>query len=589
VRPPRRAPVLVVLAAAVGLPSAQAQDACRGLLQPASAVAECGARPGWELHEDPSGERCCLPRALSLEQLRFLSTGNLSLEEVGKLTGQHYPTSALHDLDRIARGRPAGDDRPVDLTHTWETVGAQLDFLEVRNLYADAPPARRIRVGQWNMERGQELEQILQFLGDPGAWAARYVPRAEDRAAAVEQAREFTPDILIVEELDRVTCRTGYRDAVAGVAARLRMNYAFLPEFLEIDPKMADPALARNAYCFGRGDSEGKRNLEGQAIFSRYPIVEARLHRFAHQGYDWYLEELRAKSEFHKTKYAADLAKDNLFTRLGFQDPWDALSQLRLGSRGWIEAVVRIPTVNGGSQEVKVIEAHLEARGMPKDRAAQMEEITTALRNETRPVIVAGDWNSTNSDGSRVTIWKGIKNYAPYLSGWLTRDEAMRSALKTALTAAFPGVGWAWQGMSLYNIATTLRNPARAHVPLFLPNKSAAIFEHLEEAGFEHEARTNASHGHFKWLGLRTYDVTFSAPRTYGFGLIGTAKLDWIMYRKGAGECLNRVKDSSRVLDQVIEKVPPINDPATVEASKRLGPMSDHMPQIVDFDLKCGS
>jgi endonuclease/exonuclease/phosphatase family metal-dependent hydrolase len=581
---------LAILAAVGSFPGADSRadgTPCAGLLQSSLQRAACGSAPGWVEHRDADGTRCCLPRALSPAELEFLSRGALTPEEAARVIGKGYTSKEAEEL-RVVSGKALQQRGSHDASATLDAVAANLAHLDVRNLYAAPARTGRIRVAQWNMERGQELDQILLFLGNPEEWAARYVTDPKDRPAAIQQAREMRPDILIAEELDRVTCRTGYRDSVAEVAARLKMNYAFMPEFLEIDPKMARPELARNAYCLGHGDSAVKRNLEGQVIFSRFPIVEARMHRFATQGYDWYAGELWSGSDFHKRRYRPEHAKVQVFQRLGFVDPWDALSQLRLGSRGWIEAVVEIPVAGGKPLQVKVVEAHLEALAGPKVRTRQMEEIAEALRGETRPIILGGDWNTTNSDGSKLTVWKAIRNYAPYVSDWISsKDVAIKSAFKYAITAAFPGTGWIFSGVSAFNTVTTLRNPTRKHIRFLAPNKIAQLFGELDRIDVEPMEDTNASWGDLKWLGNRDYAITFSTPKTYAFGLIGQSKLDWIAYRKAPGACLQAVKGSAHVLDRAVDTVDAIKSPEESAAQHRLGPMSDHRPQIVDFDLTC--
>ena len=51
---------------------------------------------------------------------------------------------------------------------------------------------------------------------------------------------------------------------------------------------------------------------------------------------------------------------------------------------------------------VTIVAGHLENRTTPKGRVKQMDEILDLIKPISHPVIVAGDMNTTGSDGSVV-------------------------------------------------------------------------------------------------------------------------------------------------------------------------------------------
>lgn len=104
----------------------------------------------------------------------------------------------------------------------------------------------RIRVVNWNIDRGLRLEEIVRFLEAQRA------------------------DILILQEVDLYARRTGFRNIAEEIAKRLRMNYAFGCEFQELTQ--------------GR---PGAPAYHGQTTLSCWPIQSPRVIRFGHQSDFW--------------------------------------------------------------------------------------------------------------------------------------------------------------------------------------------------------------------------------------------------------------------------------------------------------------
>ncbi len=107
-------------------------------------------------------------------------------------------------------------------------------------------PPRAIRVVDWNIDRGQDLPGILKFLAGAGA------------------------DLLLLQEVDVNTRRTGRLNIAEEIARSLKMNYVWAREFQEL----AQGAPDAPAYI-------------GQATLARWPLAKPRVLRFAHQSSFW--------------------------------------------------------------------------------------------------------------------------------------------------------------------------------------------------------------------------------------------------------------------------------------------------------------
>jgi len=107
-------------------------------------------------------------------------------------------------------------------------------------------PPNSLRIVDWNIERGQQLNGIMDFLASANA------------------------DILILQEVDLNARRTHRLNIAATIARKLEMNYAFGREFEEL--------------------VQGSKNspaYHGQATLSKWPILNPRLIRFSKQSHFW--------------------------------------------------------------------------------------------------------------------------------------------------------------------------------------------------------------------------------------------------------------------------------------------------------------
>jgi endonuclease/exonuclease/phosphatase family metal-dependent hydrolase len=107
-------------------------------------------------------------------------------------------------------------------------------------------PPSSVSVVCWNINRGIQLDRIIEFLGRSKA------------------------DIVVLQEADLNARRTHHLNIAREIAQRLQLNYVFGREFQEL--------------------TQGTRQspaYHGQATLSRWPLANARILRFQQQSSFW--------------------------------------------------------------------------------------------------------------------------------------------------------------------------------------------------------------------------------------------------------------------------------------------------------------
>jgi endonuclease/exonuclease/phosphatase family metal-dependent hydrolase len=183
-------------------------------------------------------------------------------------------------------------------------------------------PRSSIRIVDWNIDRGLQLRSIVDFLGDTNA------------------------DIFILQEVDVNARRTHRLNTAQEIARKLRLNYVFGREFVEL----TQGSKASPAY-------------HGQATLSRWKISKPCIIHFQQQ------------SDFWRPRWF----KPTLPT---FQE--------RLGGRIALAAEISIQGVS-----IICYNLHLESRSNDELRLAQLNEVLqdTGVYDSTQLVVVAGDLN----------------------------------------------------------------------------------------------------------------------------------------------------------------------------------------------------
>lgn len=188
-------------------------------------------------------------------------------------------------------------------------------------------PRSSIRVVDWNIDRGLQLRSIIDFLGDANA------------------------DIFILQEVDINARRTHRLNVAQEIARKLRLNYVFGREFVELTQ-----------------GSNTSPAYHGQATLSRWKISNPRLICF------------RQQSNFWKPRWY-------LPTLEPFQE--------RLGGR-----IALVSEINISGVSIVCYNLHLESRANDELRLAQLDEVLKDARAYNSPhlTVIAGDLNLNASD-----------------------------------------------------------------------------------------------------------------------------------------------------------------------------------------------
>jgi endonuclease/exonuclease/phosphatase family metal-dependent hydrolase len=440
----------------------------------------------------------------------------LSFDELVTLSNTDVPAEALAEkLDRILR-------TPILSNHASDT-----GVRPHRPTVASVGPV--LRAVSWNIERGLNFDLIRLAFTDPEKFKQVTRPSAANEAKIDEQLRILRDaDVVVLNEVDLGMKRTDYRDVAKDLAQALDMNYVFAVEFVEVDRlddlgldqiQLEDPALTQQMREDLKPDPARYRGLHGSAILSRYPIQNARILRLP-LCYDWYQAEKAAISKLESGKR---LAANKLFLER-------IEREVRRGGRMAIIADVQIPDLPEGV--ATVVNVHLENRCKPGCRARQMDALLARIEEIENPVIVAGDLNTSGTNGTPTSIRREIFNRVKDYEFWVS--QALRWGTPASLPLAV---------LTPVKYFKNYLDPTSTHLPVAAPNNEAILFRHVEKFRFiDHQAfdfRGDSEHNlHGKGRTLansnqrarKGFEPTFALKRDFG-GLVGRYKLDWFLIK----------------------------------------------------------
>ncbi len=236
------------------------------------------------------------------------------------------------DLDRLAGDMsvwPPRLERSAPARHLVEQLDSAL--ARVEHTPANLPPpegAPFYRVVAWNVRRGLAYDGILKLL--------RHDPILAEA------------DVLLLTETDKGMARSGNRDVARELAHALGMHAAFVPCYLNLTK---GNAAERSV------EGENTAGLHGNAILSRYPLSELRIHSLPN-------------------------GKDKL-----------AGPEKRVGRQRGLTARVALPGL-----PLTVTCLHLDAHASRAHRALQMEQVLEETTDLGGPRLIGGDWNTTTYD-----------------------------------------------------------------------------------------------------------------------------------------------------------------------------------------------
>jgi endonuclease/exonuclease/phosphatase family metal-dependent hydrolase len=390
-----------------------------------------------------------------------------------------------------------------------------------------------LRVAFWNIERGLNFDLIKLALSDPDGFKQAVLERGAldaNKLANIErQLRTLRDaDIIALNEVDLGMKRTDYRDVARDLAQALGMNYVFGVEFVEVDAlddlglekvQLENPALSQKMREDLRPDPARYLGLHGSAILSRYPIQNARIFRLP-VCHDWFNTE---RAEISKLEKGKRLAANKVFLER-------IEREVRRGGRMAIIADVKIPGLLAGA--ATVVDVHLENKCKPECRSKQMDALLAQIKEVEHPVIVAGDLNTTGTDGTPTSIRREILSRVKNYEFWVT--QALRWGTPASLPLAV---------LTPVKYFKNYLDPTAAHLPVIGANREAILFRHIEHFRFvdqnafdfrgetEHNLHEkNGTLANSNQRARKGFEPTFTLKRDFG-GLVGRYKLDWFFVK----------------------------------------------------------
>lgn len=376
-------------------------------------------------------------------------------------------------------------------------------------------------------------------------------------------------DIVVLQEMEIGVKRSDYRNAAEEIAKALDMNFAYAPQYLEVDPvtlgtekiEMEDGSEDFEAEEYYRVDPEKYKGVFGSAVLSRYPIKHVEVRPLDHQAYDWYEGE---KEKVTFLESARRLGTKTLFLN-------ELTREIKVGGRHYFRVDLDVPGVENNT--VSVINIHLEIKCKPKEREKQIKEILGYIKGIKNPVIMLGDFNAAPTDISPTSAWKIAKNTATNPSALLGLGlQVAGSSLNTPRVAT--------------NIVKNFNDPFAADIKVVAPNPLKDMFELIRDFRFEDKrvfdfrGNSNRSIGNKSGIlansnerGLKGFKTSFSVKRA--LSVIGKYRLDWVFVK-------------SNLYQPEDEKGSYVFAPHFGETLEELNtslvyPVSDHHPSVVDI------
>ncbi len=200
-------------------------------------------------------------------------------------------------------------------------IHATSDSQMARNAATIGP--QTLKVVSWNIDRGTDL------------------------AAIAAELRAQPADLLLLQEVDWNTRRTGRADVAGELAERLGINGVFAVEFEEL------------------GQESGAKAYTGQATLSRLPIRASRILRFRHQSQFWQSQAWLPSSI--------------------------PLFQRRTGER-----IALVTELTFSGRPLVVYNVHLESRSYGRIQMEQLDELLADAKRypSDTSILLAGDLNT---------------------------------------------------------------------------------------------------------------------------------------------------------------------------------------------------
>ncbi len=458
----------------------------------------------------------------------------------------------------------------------------------VDNSHASAMPLRFsqstrfgefLRVAHWNIECGMEYDAIEAVFGSEEQFAAmlnedEFPLGSDERQRVLEQAAMLrAADVIVLNEVDLGMKRTKYRNITADLAARLKMNYAFGVQFVELSPvhlsQELESASAEEKEFSEviKVDPSRYKGLHGVAILSRFPLENVRLVPFKNQPYDWYKSEKNGASMLEKGRRKI---ADKIFLE-------KTLREVRRGGRTTLLADISDARFPNG--RVTIAATHLENRTKSINRVKQLKELLDTVKDIRHPVVLAGDMNTSSSDFTPTSIRREFVKRYGNPQYWIRKGIGYTLGFGLIEDTILDGLTF-WHTQS---------DPTVRHIPFIMPNSERKFFSTLEDFRFSDGGafdfrggdrrsyrNKNKTLANSNERGGKGFVNTYQVTRPIKF--VGKYKLDWIFVKPADLKKPTDRKSSYRFAPHFGRTFAEVNE--TVKDR-----ISDHRPMIVDLPL----
>jgi len=438
-----------------------------------------------------------------------------------------------------------------------------------------------LRVATWNIEKSLTIPEVIRFWTDGKAFEAMLDPeKMEDneqtlKDLARQRERLIQADIVVLQEMEIGIKRSRYLNAAGELAKALQMNYAYAPQYLEVDPvtlgleqiQFEDGSEDTDAMDYYHVDPAKYRGVFGSAVLSRYPIKHVEIRPLKYQPYDWYTGEKQKITFLEKTRrFGSETAFKNEMTR-----------ELKVGGgRGYFRVDLEVPDVPGGV--LTIINIHLEIKCQPIGRTIQMREILDEIKTIKNPLIMLGDFNAASTDISPTSVTRTVKRTLKNPTTWFGAAVNYVSPYGLAINST--------RGAS--NVTKNYNDPFAKHISVVAPNSLFAMFDMIRQfrfddgMAFDFRGDTERSMGAKDKLlansnqrGRKGFKTSFSVKRA--LGIVGKYRLDWIFVKSQMTDPEDR-NGPYRLAPHFGETMEEMN-------SSFKKPLSDHHPSVIDLPL----
>lgn len=436
-----------------------------------------------------------------------------------------------------------------------------------------------LRTVTWNIEKSLEMPRVIEMLTqrtkinemvDPAQ-----APEGSDELKVVLQQRERLEnvDVFVLQEIEIGMKRSNYLDAAREMAQALKMNYAYAPQYLEIDPVRfgtekllfdggTEDAEAEEYY---KEDPKKFKGVFGSAVLSRYPIKHVESTPLINQGYDWYSSEKNTLSFLEKAR--------RLGTKTTFKN--EVTREMKVGGRGYFRVDLDVPGLPNNT--LTIINIHLEIKCLPQERARQVKEILERIKKIKNPVIMLGDFNAAPGDISPTSLTRVVGRTAKDPTTWLSLGISYVTPQGLLINTT--------RGIS--NVTKNFNDPFARNIKVVAPNKLKEMFDpirnfHFEDGStFDFRGDSNRSVNGKKNLlansnerGLKGFKTSFRFKRP--LGIVGKFRLDWIFVKSGLLYSNEDSHGSYKLAPHYGETLEELN-------TSLKQPLSDHHPSVIDI------